>query len=146
MAGRKQIGARGLAGLEREEMDMSSADDEARIRQLHGRYIDTLGSGDLNALVEHFTFPAVFKGFLDDVTTVSDGASLASTYEKLIAAAPKAARTEVLSLDAARLRPGVHMLTMHYEQYGADDQLIHAGRALYLAKEVGSELKLFAVL
>jgi hypothetical protein len=125
---------------------MSSADEEAKIRELHARYFETLGSGDLDALAEHFTFPAVFKGFLDDVATVSDGTSLASTYERLIAAAPKAARTEVLALDVARLRPGVQMLTMRYEQYGADDQLIHEGRAVYLAKEVGDEFKLFAVL
>lgn len=125
---------------------MSSADDESRMRQLHGRYFETLGSGDLSALAEHFAFPAVFKGFLDDVAMVTDGAALAAAYERLIAAAPKAARTEVLGLDYARLRPGVHMLTMRYEQYGSDDRLIHEGRAVYLARNVGDELKLFAVL
>jgi hypothetical protein len=125
---------------------MSSADAEAEIRQLHARYFETLGSGDLDGLAAHFTFPAVFKGFLDDVATVSDPSALAPTYQRLIAAAPKAARTEVLGLDYARLRPGVHTLTMRYEQYGADDQLIHQGRAMYLAKEVGGELRLFAVL
>ncbi len=125
---------------------MSQVDDESKMRELHARYFETLGSGDLDGLAEHFTFPAVFKGFLDDVATVSDPSSLASTYRRLIAAAPKAARTEVLGLDVAQLRPGVHMLTMRYEQFGADDQLIHEGRASYLAKEVGGELKLFAVL
>lgn len=125
---------------------MSSVDDEAAIRELHARYFETLGSGDLEALAEHFTFPAVFKGFLDDVTMVSDGASLASTYRRLIAAAPKAARTEILSSDVSYLRPGVHMLVMHYKQFGSDDDLIHEGRAAYLAKFVGDEFRLFAVL
>lgn len=125
---------------------MSQVDDESKMRELHARYFETLGSGDLDGLAEHFTFPAVFKGFLDDVATVSDPSALAPTYQRLIAAAPKAARTEVLGLDVAQLRPGVHMLTMRYEQFGADDQLIHEGRASYLAKEVGGELKLFAVL
>lgn len=125
---------------------MSSADDVAKIRELHARYFETLGGGDLNALAEHFTFPAVFKGFLDDVVMVPDKTTLASTYERLIAAAPKAARTEVLGSEVDYLRPGVYMLTMRYEQYGSEDQLIHEGRAAYLAKKMGDEFKLFAVL
>ena len=105
-----------------------------------------LGTGDFAAVAEQFTFPAVFKGFLDDVVVATDATSLASIYERLIAAAPKAARTEVSSLEAGILRPEVYALTMTYEQFDADDKLIHAGSAVYLLKDTGGELKLFAVL
>ena len=125
---------------------MSLADDETKVKEAHGRYFQALGAGDMEALAANFTFPAAFKGFLDDVAIATDKESLASTYERLIAAAPKAARTEVRGLDVGYLRPGVYMLTMSYEQYGEDDALIHDGRAVYVFKKVGDEFKLCAVL
>jgi len=124
---------------------MSSAEDEARIRQTHGQYFQALGKGDMAALAETFVFPAAFKGFLDDVVIATDKASLLATYERLIAAAPKASRTELRGTDVDYLRPGVYVLTMSYAQYGADDALIHAGRALYFMKRVDDDFKLFAV-
>lgn len=124
---------------------MSLADDEAKVRAAHGRYFEALGSGDMDALADNFTFPAAFKGFLEDVVIANDKASLVASYEKLIAAAPKASRTEVLGMDVSYVRPGVYMLAMTYEQYGADDTLIHEGRAMYFMKSVGDDFKLFAV-
>ena len=105
-----------------------------------------LGRGDFAEVAGQFTFPAVFKGFLDDVAIATDAASLTSTYKRLIAAAPKAARSDVSSLEAAILRPGVYALTMTYEQFDASGDSIHAGSAVYLLKHVGDDLKLFAVL
>ena len=125
---------------------MLTPEEDESVKAVHARYMAALGSGDLAALAEHFTFPAVFKGFLEDATIVTDADSLASTYENLIAAAPKAARTDVSSLEAGMLRPGVYSLTMTYEQFGVDDARIHAGSAIYLLKRDGGGLKLFAVL
>jgi hypothetical protein len=124
---------------------MSSADDEAKVRQAHGQYFQALGSGDMDALAENFVFPAAFKGWLEDVVIAKDKESLIATYKRLIAAAPKATRTELRGTDVSYLRPGVYMLTMSYEQYGADDKLIHEGRAIYFMKGVNDEFKLFAV-
>lgn len=121
-------------------------DTEQQVKAVHASYMAALGSGDLMAVAEQFTFPAVFKGFLDDVAVAADADSLASTYQRLIAAAPKAARTDVSSLDAGMLRPGVYSLTMNYEQFDGNDASIHLGSAVYLMKQVGDELKLFAVL
>jgi hypothetical protein len=124
---------------------MSSAEDEAKVREVHNQYFQALGSGDMEAVADNFTFPSAFKGFLEDVTIAADKASLIATYERLIAAAPKAARSEIRGIDVDYLRTGVYMLTMTYEQYGADDALIHEGRAVYFMKRVGDEYKLFAV-
>jgi hypothetical protein len=124
---------------------MSSPDDETKVREVHSRYFEALGSGDMERLAESFTFPAAFKGFLEDVVIATDRQSLIATYEKLIAAAPKAARSEVRATDVSYLRPDVYMLTMSYGQYGEDDALIHEGRAMYFVKRVNDDFKLFAV-
>ena len=124
---------------------MWSADDEAAVRSAHSRYFQALGSGNMDGLAEVFVFPAVFKGFLEDTVIATDKASLLATYGRLIAAAPKATRTEVTSQGVSYLRPDVYMLTMDYKQYGANDSLIHEGRAVYFMKRVGDTFKLFAV-
>ena len=124
---------------------MLSADDEARVRERHDQYFQALGSGDMDALAENFTFPAAFKGFLDDVAIATDKESLIATYQRLIAAAPKATRTEIRGTDVGYVRPGVYTLTMSYQQYGADDALIHEGQAIYFVKRVDDNFKLFAV-
>ena len=128
-----------------EGRNMSLADDEAKVREAHGQYFQALGSGDMNMLAESFTFPASFKGFLEDVVIATDAESLIATYERLIAAAPNATRTQVNGLDVGYLRPGVYMLSMSYEQFGEDDALIHKGQAIYFMKKVNDEFKLFAV-
>ena len=125
---------------------MLTSDEEQQVKEVHASYMAALGKGDFAGVAEQFTFPAVFKGFLDDVVIATDAATLASTYERLIAAAPHAARTDVSSLDVGILRPGVYSLTMTYEQFDASDTSIHAGSAVYLLKRTGDELKLFAVL
>lgn len=51
---------------------MSSTDDEAKVREVHSQYFQALGSGDMERLAENFTFPAAFKGFLDDVAIATD--------------------------------------------------------------------------
>ena len=124
---------------------MSAADDEAKVREVYNKYFEALGSGNMDMLAENFTFPVAFKGFLEDVVIATDKESLLSTYEKLIAAAPNATRTEVRGVDVSYLRPGVYMLAMSYEQYGEDDALIHEGRAVYFMKRVSDDFKLFAV-
>ena len=124
---------------------MASTDDEAKVREVHNQYFQALGSGNMDALAENFIFPVAFKGFLEDVVIAVDKESLLATYERLIAAAPKASRTELRGTDVSYLRPGVYMLTMSYEQYGADDALIHKGRAIYFMKSVKGDFKLFAV-
>ena len=128
-----------------DNVSKAMADDEAKVRAVHQAYFQALGAGDMAALAEQFTFPAAFKGFLDDVAVATDEASLIATYEKLIAAAPKAARSEILALDVSYVRPGVYMLVMNYEQFGDTDELIHAGRAVYFMKRVGGDYKLFGV-
>ena len=75
----------------------------------------------------------------------NDASALAATYERLIAAAPKAASTEVESLEANALRPGVYTLTMTYEQFDAQGATIHAGSAVYLMQRVDGALKLCGV-
>jgi hypothetical protein len=125
---------------------MLTETEEEQLKAVHARYMSALSQGDFSAVAEQFTFPAVLKGFLEDITVVTDARSLASAYEHLIAAAPKAARTDVKTLQPAYLRPGVFSLTMHYEQFDADDVSIHSGSAVYLLKGISDELKIFGVI
>ena len=125
---------------------MLTPDEEQQIKAVHANYMAALGRGDFEAMAEQFTFPAVFKGFLDDVAVATDAASLTSAYTNLIAAAPQAARTEVSHLQTGILRPGVYSLTMTYEQFDSNDQCIHAGNAVYLMQQAEGELKLFGVI
>lgn len=125
---------------------MLSAEDEAKIKEAHSRYYQALGSRDMDALAENFTFPAAFKGFLDNVVLATDKKSLAATFDMLIAATPEAERTEIRSMEADYVRPNTYMLTMTYAQYGTDDALVHEGRAIYFMKRVDDEFKLFAIL
>lgn len=124
---------------------MLSNEDETSMRRLHEQYMQALGSGDMAAVADLFTFPAVLKGFLDDIVVAEDNNSLLSAYDALIAAAPKAQRLELLGLDLSYIRPQVFLLTMNYKQFDASDALLHTGQALYFMKPVDGELKLFAV-
>ncbi len=128
------------------ESGVLTKDIEQSVQNLHAGYLQALGDGDMARVAEHFSFPAVFKGFLDDLVLVNDAASLSDTYERLLAAAPKAARTELLRTEVDYLRPGVYSLTMVYNQFDAKDELLHSGRALYLVKAESNALRLFAVL
>ena len=125
---------------------MLTPDEENQVKAVHANYMAALSRGDFEAMAELFAFPAVFKGFLDETAIATDAASLASTYERLIAAAPNAARTEVNHLEAGMLRPGAYSLTMTYEQYDNNDTPIHSGSALYLMQRAGDDLKLFGVI
>lgn len=122
-----------------------SAQLEERVRAHHAAYFEALGSADLSSLAEVFTFPAAFKGFLDDVVIATDAESLVASYEALIAAAPKAARSDTHNISVALVRPNVYMLTFEYSQFDANDKLIHTGKAIYFMKEVDGDIKLFAV-
>lgn len=45
---------------------------DKQIKAVHASYVAALGTGDLAAVAEQFTFPAAFKGFLDDVVIATD--------------------------------------------------------------------------
>lgn len=125
---------------------METVEDDAHVRALHERYLQALGQGDMAAVATLFAYPAVLKGFLDDVVVATDAAALQSAYDRLIAAAPKAQRTDLKGTEVSSLRPGVRMLTMTYRQYDASDQLLHEGQAVYFMKPVNGSLKMFAVM
>ena len=132
-------------GIKPDTQGELTPEQEAKVRAHHSAYFEVLGGGDLNALAEVFTFPAVLKGFLEDVVVATDATSLAAHYEALIAAAPKATRTEAREVTVALVRPNVYMATFAYAQFDANDQLVHTGKAIYFMKEVDGAMKLFAV-
>ena len=121
------------------------SDDEAAVREVHSRYFEALGAGDMQRVAEQFAYPAVFKGFLEDVVLAQNAQALIATYRDLIAAAPKAARSELHSTDVVKLRPGVFTLTMHYTQFSANDEVVHEGRAVYLIKGGADGFKICGV-
>ncbi len=100
----------------------------------------------METVADQFTFPAAFKGFLDDIITVQDRASLADAYKRLIAAAPKAHHSKLGRVEVSDVRPGVYMLTAEYEQFDAQDALVYAGKAVYFFKRLDDgDIRLFAV-
>lgn len=128
------------------EFDMISPEDELRIKETHHRYYQALGTADWAALGEIFTFPAVFKGFVDEVLVATDASSLATTFAMLIAATPQAERTDILSMDATCVRSNTYMLDMSYVLYDMFDAPVHEGRAIYFMNRVLDDFKIFAIM
>ncbi len=125
---------------------MTDQTEREAVLAAHDAYFNALGQGDMDAVAETFVFPAVFKGFLDDPVIAADAAELKEAYVRLIAAAPKAERSDIRSREVALVRPGVYMLTMDYVQYGAGNAVVHQGKAVYFLKPVGDGYRLFAVI
>jgi hypothetical protein len=125
---------------------VAAADDKSKAEQVYREYFEALGRGDMDAVADRFTFPAAFKGFLDDVITVADKAALLAAYGRLIAAAPKAHHSRIVRVAVSDVRPGIFMLTAEYEQFDAQDALVYAGKAVYFFKRLeDGEIRLFAV-
>ena len=98
----------------------------------------------MNSLAKLFTFPAVFKGFVNEVQIAKNEKDIKNIYENLIKAAPQSKfvnesrnyteiTTKVENKSIYKMRDDTYMIIVKYTQSDKkDNSLIFSGRASYL--------------
>ena len=115
-----------------------------KIKNKHDAYYTYLFENDMNSLAKLFTFPAVFKGFVNEVQIAKNEKDIKNIYEKLIKAAPQSKfvnegrnyteiTTKVENKSIYKMRDDTYMIIVKYTQSDKkDNSLIFSGRASYL--------------
>ena len=115
-----------------------------KIKDKHDTYYKYLFENDMNSLAKLFSFPAVFKGFVNEVQIAKNEKDIKNIYEKLIKAAPQSKfvnegrnyteiTTKVENKSIFKMREDTYMLIVKYTQSDKkDNSLIFSGRASYL--------------
>ena len=115
-----------------------------KIKDKHDAYYTYLFENDMNSLAKLFTFPAVFKGFVNEVQIAKNEKDIKNIYEKLIKAAPQSKfvnesrnyteiTTKVENKSIYKMRDDTYMIIVKYTQSDKkDNSLIFSGRASYL--------------
>ena len=115
-----------------------------KIKDKHDTYYKYLFENDMNSLAKLFSFPAVFKGFVNEVQIAKNKKEIKNIYENLIKAAPQSKfankginyneiNTKVENKSIFKMREDTYMLIVKYTQSDKkDNSLIFSGRASYL--------------
>tara|TARA_B100000482_G_scaffold86110_1_gene61810 strand:- start:333 stop:800 length:468 start_codon:yes stop_codon:yes gene_type:complete len=115
-----------------------------KIKDKHDTYYKYLFENDMNSLANLFSFPAVFKGFVNEVQIAKNKKEIKNIYENLIKAAPQSKfankgisyteiNTKVENKSIFKMREDTYMLIVKYTQSDKkDNSLIFSGRASYL--------------
>ena len=115
-----------------------------KIKDKHDTYYKYLFENDMNSLAKLFSFPAVFKGFVNEVQIAKNEKEIKNIYENLIKAAPQSKfankginyneiNTKVENKSIFKMREDTYMLIVKYTQSDKkDNSLIFSGRASYL--------------
>ena len=115
-----------------------------KIKDKHDTYYKFLFENDINSLAKLFSFPAVFKGFVNEVQIAKNEKDIKNIYEKLIKAAPQSKfanedrnyteiNTKVENKSIFKMREDTYMLIVKYTQSDKkDNSLIFSGRPSYL--------------
>ena len=122
----------------------SNEADIKKIKDKHNKYYEYLFENDMNSLAKLFSFPALFKGFVNEVQIAKNEEDIASIYQNLIKAAPQSKFVEMgrdyteikTSLEGKsifKMREDTYLLVAKYTQRDKNDNsLIFSGRASYL--------------
>ena len=122
----------------------SNEADIKKIKDKHNKYYEYLFENDMNSLAKLFSFPALFKGFVNDVQIAKNEKDIANIYQNLIKAAPQSKFVEMgrdyteikTSLEGKsifKMREDTYLLVAKYTQRDKNDNsLIFSGRASYL--------------
>ena len=115
-----------------------------KIKDKHDAYYTYLFENDMNNLAKLFIFPAVFKGFVNEVQIAKNEKDIKNIYENLIKAAPQSKfvnesrnyteiTTKVENKSIYKMRDDTDMIIVKYTQSDKkDNSLIFSGRASYL--------------
>ena len=115
-----------------------------KIKDKHDAYYTYLFENDMNNLAKLFIFPAVFKGFVNEVQIAKNEKDIKNIYENLIKAAPQSKfvnesrnyteiTTKVENKSIYKMRDDTYMIIVKYTQSDKkDNSLIFSGRASYL--------------
>ncbi len=122
------------------------------INKLHQEYFKFLSSNNMEELKNIFTYPSVFKGFLNKILIANSEEDIESIYKELIAKAPQAdldanikTSTSMKNIIPYKLRDDTYMIIMEYSQHTEDNSEFFSGKAAYLFTKLGSEWKLLGV-
>ena len=122
----------------------SNEADIKKIKDKHNNYYEYLFENDMNSLAKLFSFPALFKGFVNDVQIAKNEKDIANIYQNLIKAAPQSKFVEMgrdyteikTSLEGKsifKMREDTYLLVAKYTQRDkSNNSLIFSGRASYL--------------
>ena len=128
-------------------MTVNGYADEIEIKKIkdkHDTYYKYLFENDMNSLANLFSFPAAFKGFVNEVQIAKNKKEIKNIYENLIKAAPQSKfankginyneiNTKVENKSIFKMREDTYMLIVKYTQSDKkDNSLIFSGRASYL--------------
>lgn len=132
---------------------MSNNDEDIdTIKKLHNKYFELLSDNNMNELANLFSYPSVFKGFLNKIDIASDKKDLKRVYEELISAAPQSdldanitISTELKNSIPYKLRDDSYVIVMEYSQYREDKSELFTGRACYLFTKLDGDWKISGV-
>ena len=118
--------------------------DIKKIKDNHNTYYKHLFENDMNSLAKLFSFPSLFKGFVNEVQIAKSEEDIKIIYQNLIKAAPQSKfvktgrnyteiNTFVESKSIFKMREDTYLLIVKYTQSDKkDNSLIFTGSASYL--------------
>ena len=118
--------------------------DIKKIEDNHNTYYKHLFENDIDSLAKLFSFPSLFKGFVNEVQIAKNQEDIKIIYQNLIKAAPQSKfvsggrnyteiNTSVESKTIFEMREDTYLLIVKYTQSDKkDNSLIFTGSASYL--------------
>jgi len=118
--------------------------DIKKIEDNHNTYYKHLFENDMDSLAKLFSFPSLFKGFVNEVQIAKNEEDIKIIYQNLIKAAPQSKfvemgrdyseiNTSIEDKSILKMREDTYLLVAKYTQRDkSDDSLIFSGRASYL--------------
>ena len=118
--------------------------DIKKIKDNHNSYYKHLFENDMDSLAKLFSFPSLFKGFVNEVQIAKSEDDIKIIYQNLIKAAPQSKfvnngrnyteiNTSVESKSIFKMREDTYLLIVKYTQSDKkDNSLIFTGSASYL--------------
>ena len=118
--------------------------DIKKIKDNHNSYYKHLFENDMDSLAKLFSFPSLFKGFVNEVQIAKNEEDIKIIYQNLIKAAPQSKfvnngrnyteiNTSVESKSIFKMREDTYLLIVKYTQSDKKDKsLIFTGSASYL--------------
>ena len=118
--------------------------DIKKIKDNHNSYYKHLFENDMDSLAKLFSFPSLFKGFVNEVQIAKSEDDIKIIYQNLIKAAPQSKfvnngrnyteiNTSVESKSIFKMREDTYLLIVKYIQSDKkDNSLIFTGSASYL--------------
>jgi hypothetical protein len=120
----------------------------AEMHAFYPRYIDSFNGDDPHAYVAKFSFPFVLFGGKQGVSVVNDAATWATMVAntKAVMNSKGWARTGIEKTYAWPTAPDMGLLMADFLRYRGDGSVLMRGRACYMLRREGGQLKIIAMM